>query len=220
MHLPFKPGKANNDESKGIAGIYRITATSERFPMRKAEVAVEAKVDGLTRLDGNTNYVDDISAVGHTSGDNATVATKQRIAQFAGDFHDAQVEHDKQLTACLATQWPIYPLWVIDISLPFGGLYDDIHRDWSTPHQTHGRGDGVDFSVHPRFSGGKLLFQAWPDEDATTRVCGGITVSTQFWLMMKMAEVGMNYGHWDSWDLCHDPPTCSNDPAWHLHVDQ
>jgi hypothetical protein len=222
VHLTFKPGKADNDDRYGIAGIYRFTATPDpkRFPGRKAEVAVEAKVDGLSPLDGDPNYVDDVGAGSHTSGDNATDATKQRLHQFASDFHDAQVEHNKHLAACGATQWLIYPLWVIDVSLPFGGLYDDINNDWSTPHQTHGRGDGVDFSVKSA-ERCKTCTTAWPDVGgATVPICDGYTLTPQWWLMMTMMSLGNNYGHWDAWDLCHNPPTCSNEPAWHLHVNQ
>jgi hypothetical protein len=224
VHLTFKAGKAENHDDLGIAGIYRITATSVRFPMRTAEVAVEAKVDGLSNLDANPNYVDDSRGASHTSGDNATAATKQRLAQFASDFHEAQVEHNQELAACQAHQWPVYPLWVIDVSLPFGGLYDDIHDNWTTPHQTHGRGDGVDFSVN---SGAKRCFTCatgWPDEGATIPVCDGFRVAPQGWLMATMMRLGTKYGHWDNWDLCHDyqsaHPQCANDPTWHLHVNQ
>ena len=59
----------------GIAGIYRFTATFVRIPDRKAEVAVEAKVDGLSDLDADSNYVNDIGD-SHTSGDNATAVNQ------------------------------------------------------------------------------------------------------------------------------------------------
>jgi hypothetical protein len=238
VHLTFKPGKADNDDRYGIAGIYRFTATPDpkRFPGRKAEVAVEAKVDRLSHLDADANYVNDIHGDSHTSGDNATAATKQRLHPFARAFHDAQVKHNEELVACGALsgtppqaftkppqlqQWPIYPLWVIDVSLPFGGLYDDIHDDWSTPHQTHGRGDGVDFSVNnaerePSSTGSVK----WPGVKAKATVCDGYWVPPQGWLTMMMMMIGENYGDWDAWDLCHDPPKCSNEPAWHLHVKQ
>ena len=160
--------------------IDRFTATSVRIPDRKAEVAVEAKVDGLSPLDADLNYVNDIHGDSHTSGDNATAATKKSLAQFASDFHDAQVEHNQQLAACGAYQWKIYPLWVIDVSLPFGGLYDDIDDDWKTPHQTHGRGDGVDFSVH----------RGWPDEGVTVPVCEGYRVAPQGWSWVSMMVLG------------------------------
>lgn len=205
IHLTFKPGKAKNREDVGIAGIYRFTATSVRIPDRKAEAAVEAKVDGLSRLEADPNYVNDIHGSSHTSGDNGTAATQQALHQFASDFQQAQVEHNEQLAACGATQWPIYPLWVIDISLPFGGLYDDIDDDWSTPHQTHGRGDGVDFSVH----------RGWPDEAATIPVCDGYRVAPQGWLVATMMRLGMKYGHWDAFDLCQHPNVCTaNGPPW------
>lgn len=205
IHLTFKAGKAKNREEVGISGIYRFTAVSVRIPDRKAEAAVEAKVDGLSRLEADPNYVDDIHGSSHTSGDNATAATQQALHQFASDFQDAQLEHNQQLAACGAHQWTIYPLWVIDISLPFGGLYDDIDDDWSTPHQTHGRGDGVDFSVH----------RGWPDEAVTVPVCDGYRVAPQGWLVVTMMRLGMNYGHWDEFDLCQHPNVCTeNGPPW------
>src|SRR4029077_5257206 len=134
----------------------------------------EAKVDGLSPLDGDPNYVDDVGAASHTYGDYATAATKQQLHQFARDFHDKQGEHNHQLAECGVDQWPYYPLWVVDVSLPFGGLYDIGPPDgpfWSTPHQTHGRGDGVDLSVHNRIQSGKAAERnksatAWPaDKD-------------------------------------------------------
>ena len=205
IHLTFKAGKAKNHDDLGIAGIYRFTATSVRCPDRKAEAVVEAKVDGLSRLEADPNYVNDIHGSSHTSGDNATAATQQALHQFASDFHDAQVEHNQQLAACGVVQWPIYPLWVIDLSLPFGGLYDDIDDDWQTPHQTHGRGDGVDFSVH----------RGWPDEGATRPVCDGYRAAPQGWLVATMMRLGMKYGHWDEYDLCQHPNVCTeNGPPW------
>jgi hypothetical protein len=223
IHLTFKPGKAKNRDDVGIAGIYRFTATS-RIPGRKAEVAVEGKVDGLSRLEPDPNYVNDIHGSSHTSGDNATAATQQALHQFASKFYDAQVEHNQQLAACGAPQWPIYPLWVIDISLPFGGLYDDIDNNWSTPHQTHGRGDGVDFSVQDRNKSGKAADSnksktAWPDAsstwNSTAQVCDGYRSDQQGWLMATMMRLGMKYGHWDPYDLCQYPNVCTeNGPPW------
>jgi hypothetical protein len=163
-HLTFKAGKAMNHDNVGIAGIYRITATSMRFPMRRAEVRVEAKVDGLSPIDADSNLVDDVRGASHTSGDNATAPTKSKLVQFAKDFHDAQDKHNREdLGAC---PWPNYPLWVVDVSLPTGGLYD-IDDDWATPHQTHGVGDGVDFSVKER-SDSPSSATKWPPASATT----------------------------------------------------
>ncbi len=245
-HLTFKPGKAITCDGKitrydsagqcdgyGIAGIYRITASSVRVPDRKAEVAVEAKVDGLSHLDGDPNYVNDVGAASHTSGDNATDSTKQRLHAFASAFRDVQMEHNKVLVACGAPpgpppehftkplqlqQWPIYPLWVIDVSLPFGGQYD-WQATWSTPHQTHGRGDGVDLSVHNRILSGQAASQnnaatAWPADGFNVPVCDGYKIAPEGWLMIKMYEVGMNYGQWDKSDF-----NAASQP-WHLHVNQ
>jgi hypothetical protein len=215
IHLSFKAGKAKNHDDLGIAGIYKITATSVRFPSRKAEVAVEAKVDGLSPLDGDPNYVDDVHGSSHTSGDNATAATKQRLSQFANAFYEAQVLHNDQLFfSCKAAKWRIYPLWVIDVSLPFGGQYDlgpPNGAFWSTPHQTHQRGDGVDFSVHRRNESAA----AWPADGFNVPICDGYKIAPQGWLMMKMWELGEpKYGHWDKSDFN------ANSQPWHLHVSQ
>jgi hypothetical protein len=234
VHLSFKPGKAvscppqgnTNCPTIGIAGIYRIDAASVRFPLRTAEVAVEAKVGGLSSIVADANLVDDVRAGAHTSGDNATAATKERLTNFGSAFREAQKAHNDELAACQAHPWHEYPLWAIDVSLPFGGLYDDIHDDWATPHQTHGRGDGVDFSVFssPPKDRRSNAETSWPDADVTSPVCEGYRVSPQGWLMVTMMRVGNDYGHWDQWDLCHDyqaaHPTCANEPTWHLHVNQ
>ncbi len=238
-HLTFKPGKAKNHDDLGIAGIYRITAASVRFPMSKTDVAVEAKVDGLSRLDADSNYVDDVGGAAHTSGDNATDPTKQALHKFAAAFEKAQTDHNQELAACGAPQWPIYPLWVIDVSLPYGGLYDDLKNNWSTPHQTHGHGDGVDFSAnsagfHQTTSRHTVVISSgrcatcpgsWPDVGATIPVCDGYTIAPEGWLMMTMMRLGTKYGHWDKADLCSDyknnpHPKCPGDALWHLHVNQ
>jgi len=251
VHLTFKPGKAQcclwkkqecvkkDCPDIGIAGIYKITATSAHFPDRKAEVAVEAKVDGLSRLDADPNYVDDVGGAAHCSGDNATAPTKQKLRQFAAAFEKAQGDHNQELAACGAPQWPIYPLWVIDVSLPFGGLYDDLNNNWSTPHQTHGHGDGVDFSAnsagwHQTTYGHTVVIQSgrcptcprsWPDVGATIPICDGYIIAPEGWLMMTMMRLGTKYGRWDNSDLCSDyknkPHTkCPGDALWHLHVNQ
>lgn len=235
--ITFEPGKAvscpglrtNNCDNIGIAGIYRITATSERFPMRKAEVAVEAKVDGLSPIDANPNYVDDTGGSAHNSGDNATATTKQQLVKFASAFHDLQKAHNAELAACQTPEWPtpqwtIYPLWVIDVSLPFGGLYD-LGPDqggayWSTPHQTHGRGDGVDFAAHRRYKS-QSSGTKWPTDKVQLPICDGYKISPQGYLMMKMSELGEpsepgapRYGTWDKTDFSADSQ------PWHLHFDQ
>jgi hypothetical protein len=253
VHLTFKPGKAKSCPKKknvedcdyiGIAGIHRITATPVRFPLRKAEVAVEAKVDGLSKLDADPKtLVDDVHGDSHTSGDNATATTKSKLVQFASDFQKAQDEHNQELGAC---PWPNYPLWVIDVSLPFGGLYDDVDDDWAPPHQTHGHGDGVDFSVKER-SGSPSSATKWPPASATTGsnsswvgaklrstsspACPA--VDQQGWLIPTMMQKGEKYGNWDSYDLCQHPNVCAGTgnqpwvpccpdnvtcPSWHRGV--
>jgi len=218
-HLTFKAGKSTNHNNVGIAGVYEITATPVRFPMRTAKVAVEAKVDDLAKLDPDPNYVDDCRGDSHTSGDNATAATRQSLSKFGTEFHDAQVDHNTELANCQADQWKtIYPLWVIDVSLPTGGLYD-LDDDFATPHQTHGRGDGVDFSVKPRADSSSSA-PKWPKGGIKMSdrvpVCGG-TTDPQGWLTMTMMRLGTNYGHWDSYDLCQHPNVCagwSNNQPW------
>jgi hypothetical protein len=191
-----------------------------RFPDRKAEVAVEAKVDGLSPLDGDPNYVDDVNPGGHTSGDYATDITKQHLHAFASAFYDAQKKHNQWLVQCGLKEWPIYPLWVIDVSLPFGGQYD-FHGNWSAPHQTHGRGDGVDFAVTNRIESEKAAEQnknktaeAWPSYTHNLPGCGGYKIPVQAWLTAEMNGVGLNYGSWDTWDFNQDPQ------LWHLRVPQ
>jgi hypothetical protein len=47
-------------------------------------------------------------------------------------------------------------LAVIDMSLPFGGLFD-INGDWHTPHSLHRVGKSVDFSKYYRDASGKVI---------------------------------------------------------------
>ena len=115
VHLIFEPGKAKTCPKKdapdcrsiGIAGIYQITATSQRFPSRTAQVAVEAKVDGLAKLDADPNYADDAAGPAHSAGDFATAATRKGLVQFASAFHAAQDRHNQELAACQKSQWQL-----------------------------------------------------------------------------------------------------------------
>ena len=227
VHLIFKPGKALSCPAKhgpncddiGIAGIYGITATPDpaRFPGRKAEVVIYAKVDGLSPISHSDRIVDGIYPGSHRPpGDYATDATNQQLEKFGNAFYEAQDAHNKELAACGVKQpWPFYPLWVIDVSLFWGGLYDlgpaagKKFKFWSTPHQTHGRGDGVDFSV----------VRGWP-AGAPLPVCTGYTLDQRIWLEAYMYAVGNRYGTWDPTDLCESQPTCPGEPKWHLKIKQ
>jgi len=201
-HLTFQPGKALDRDNVGIAGIYQITASPERFPYRQATVAVEAKVDGLKKLDSNNNYIDGCTGASHELCDYATEPTRRELPQMAADFIHAQEVHNLQLNACGQNEWKVYKLYTIDESLPYGGLYD-FESTWATPHQTHGKGVAVDFSVN---RGG------WPEPPV--KVCDGYTSSPKGWLTATMMQVGLSYGHWDAFDLCQHPNVCSNHSPW------
>ena len=55
-------------------------------------------------------------------------------------------------------------LAVIDMSLPYGGLFD-INGDWDTPHDWHRVGRSVDFSKYYKDSGGNNIQVVFYDED-------------------------------------------------------
>ncbi len=237
VHFTFKPGKATscpqslmpNCSTIGIAGIYEITATSVRFPLQKDVTAVTAEVPGLTSLDPIPNLVDDAKSAGHKATDYATAPTAQKLAQFADDFNNAQIEHDGALAECRkvdpnVVKWAApRPLWVIDISLPSGGLYD-YGGTWGTPHQTHSVGDGVDFAINNANRASATSSTAWPLGGHRVPVCDGLTTDPQGWLMMTMWRLGEKYGHWDNSDRCSDyskpQPHCPGDQLYHLHVNQ
>jgi hypothetical protein len=246
VHFTFKPGKAascpppgpppnTNCPTIGIAGIYEITATSVRFTLKNDVKAVTAEVPGLTPLDPISHLVDDAKSAGHKATDYATATTAQKLAQFADAFQNAQVANSVALAECqkldpnVAPWGAPRPLWVIDISLPLGGLYDYLGT-WGTPHQTHGAGVGVDFSINSATRAGATPATAWPLGGPRVPVCDGLATDPQGWLMMTMMRVGANYGDWDKYDLCtdyrnaeHQPPLpvhCPGDPKYHLNVKQ
>lgn len=220
-HLTFKAGKAKNRDSVGIAGIYEVTATSVRLPLRSATVTVTAKVKGLeNKAVSNADYIvcrpsgscvednghDDDPH--HKEGTHATTATLAGLAKMAGDFRAAQDKHNDELRACGSSSkppikpWTVRKLRVIDIALPMGGLFDD-KGNWRTPHQTHGEGIGVDFGVN-----------AWSDN--ARKICYGSGetqaegTSTEFgFLMTTMDQIGTTYGGWDKSDLCQYRNVCN-----------
>ena len=215
-HLNFKPGKAKDRDNVGIAGIYQVTAKSLRFPNPSATGAVTAEVKGLfeNKATGNGNYIvcrpswscngdkgnDDDPA--HKEGTHATTTTLASLANMAADFKAAQEKHNAELKACGAKPWTPRPLRVLDVALPMGGLLD-IDGDWSTPHQTHGKGIAIDFGVN-----------AWSDNTIKTCYSSGESrgegiTTERGWLMTTMMQVGENYGHWDAYDLCQHPNVCA-----------
>ena len=78
-----------------------------------------------------------------------------------------------------------------------------------------GKGHAADFNHFPREGKADGSSQATMVDS-----CDDGPRMLQTDLTYMMLQAGLPYGSWDKWDLCHDPPACSNLPDWHLNFSQ
>jgi hypothetical protein len=142
--------------SSEVAGKEKITAEMEETG-EKESACVEVKVDGLTSLGGGSNLITYTSTEENHSLSNSNYGTsgtvnivKSAVSKYAEDFG---LPSDAYLA-------------VIDMSLPWGGLFD-IYGDWSPPHEEHREGTSVDFSKYYRDASGNLVSVQISRDDET-----------------------------------------------------
>jgi len=197
--LKFEPpGKTATSKNVGIAGVYEIKATSERFKERSSTVAVSVGFTGLTSLPESPDAYYEVVRGGtdkHANGTFATAGTVRAFQSLAADFYKTEEAHNDQLKACGKNPWKLRKVSFNDIALAAGGLFD-WKGSWAPPHQTHGRGQGGDFNHF--YETGKV------------KECNGTQVTFDTWLTAVLLELGQKYGHWDEWDL--------NQPQHFLHL--
>ncbi len=202
------PAKYGDYES-GIAGTYKVTAKSYKFPDATGTVAILAKVDGLVDLPANAHYVIVRGDTGgHPDGSYGTPQTLHEFGNLANDFSQAQQDHNIQLQQCQKPPWTFLGKAEIaiqfnDIALPDGGIFD-WHSTWKPSHQTHNRGEGGDFN--------KFLDVPWDGPGAKAldcdNTCACTNVRKRAWLLHTLLWLGQSYGHWDCSDL-GNPPGCT-----------
>jgi hypothetical protein len=198
--VTFHPPQQNAaSHNVGLAGIYDIVVTPDRFPGQEARTAIAVAYHNLVPMPQTGDY--HLVRGGtdtHPDAFWATPGTVQGFAQVASDFFALQQRHNNELTACNKPPWDIYRMSFNDIALPDGGLFD-WQGFWRPPHQTHGKGQGGD--VNHFFV------------NKTVEECDGTRVNLDDWLMGNMYEVGAEYGHWDRYDLGLNPQML------HLHIE-
>ncbi len=127
----------------------KLTSTGE-----EAEGKVTIKVPNLVSLESKPNLLPWGQTDKHIAGTNnhGTTYTRDAVYYTVSEYaREYGMEPD------------IY-LAVIDMSLPWGGLFD-IKGNWTTPHDWHRVGRSVDFSKHYRDSNGKEIEVVISDED-------------------------------------------------------
>ncbi len=156
----FRPGKDTRRNAIGIAGTYVIHAYAFDYRQGKGSIAIVARVPGLRELALNSpHYWATVPWMqqGHHDHLWGTPDTLDAIASLARDFVDVQKERNAELIAAGKPALPISKLWVDDISLRDGGLFDVTGWDtaagkvrgapWQPPHYTHRDGTVVDFKT-------------------------------------------------------------------------
>lgn len=149
------PGAASAEyKSSEVAGEEKIIA--EIKGENKGETTVKVKVPGLSPLVSKPNLLPWGGTAKHKLGDNnyGTAYTLSAAYYAVGKYVK---DH------ALNTAPDVY-LAVIDMSLPYGGLFD-INGDWSTPHDWHRKGTSVDFSKYYKDSSGNNIEVIFYDED-------------------------------------------------------
>ena len=149
------PGAVSAEyKSSEVSGEEKIIA--EIKGEKKGEATVNVKVPGLSPLVSKPSLLPWGGTAEHKLGDNnyGTGYTLSAVYYAVGKYAK---DH------ALNTAPDVY-LAVIDMSLPYGGLFD-INGDWDTPHDWHRVGRSVDFSKYYKDSGGNNIQVVFYDED-------------------------------------------------------
>jgi uncharacterized repeat protein (TIGR01451 family) len=159
--IAFQPGKDTKNERIGIAGTYTIVVGSVDLDVIKI-VPIQVRLRGLAPVqqDSGKLIVDpDSLTYQHAWNNFGTPATLQALSAIADSFQSMQMAMNDVRVQQGKAAWPIVPLFVNDISLPWGGLFDVRGWDaqagrvrgaaWQPPHYGHADGTMVDFSARP-----------------------------------------------------------------------
>ncbi|MCL5020907.1 MAG: hypothetical protein M1339_04430 [Bacteroidetes bacterium] len=131
-----------------FAGNVQVTATSTSENARAVDT-ISVKVPDLFLMNGGANlitYTSPAAASRHAlaNSDYGTPATNMLVLNAVKEYADYYGMEDDIFLAA------------IDMSLPWGGLFD-IHGDWLPPHSLHRVGKSVDFSRFYRDASGKVI---------------------------------------------------------------
>jgi hypothetical protein len=205
------PGKAPASRCLGLAGSYKVTATSEKFKDRMDRTVILVRFKNLTMLPKAENYdicADSVHGCNkdgpwgtsdHPESEYGTAGTIQAFQAVGTEFWNVEQSHNQYLHACNAKPWPMRKVSFNDIALPWGGLFD-MDSTWTYPHRTHGKGQGGDFNhFHETCDAGPCLS------------CGGASVNLNTYLWSVLKSTGEQHGRWDS--------EVNSTGELHLHVE-
>jgi hypothetical protein len=205
------PGKAPASRCLGIAGDYKVTATSEKFKDSMDKAVILVRFKNLTMLPKAENYdicADSVHGCNkdgpwgtsdHPESEYGTAGTIQAFQAVGTEFWNVEQSHNQYLHACNAKPWPMRKVSFNDIALPWGGLFD-MDSTWTYPHRTHGKGQGGDFNhFHETCDAGPCLS------------CGGASVNLNTYLWSVLKSTGEQHGRWDS--------EVNSTGELHLHVE-
>jgi uncharacterized repeat protein (TIGR01451 family) len=180
----IRPGRDLTDKTRGIAGLYMAEARVEweGLTTPTARAHINARIDGLVPLLGD-NLVDSRPAPsGHSEVLYGTPATVQAIQNAANTWALLQVLHNQSLSSKGMAPWPIRALTVFGISLPEGGLFDQMawlgpRYMWRTPFGQHRTGEDV------------WVKSSWSNEPI---------IEQRLWYEGAFRALGTRYGTWFS----------------------
>ncbi len=123
------------------------------------ETIINVRVSGLEPLESRPNLLLWGGTAEHKLGDNnyGTAYTRDTV-------YYAVEKYVRRYNNALNTIPNYYYLAVIDMSLPWGGLFD-INGGWTTPHELHRVGRSIDFSKYYKDSRGNNIQVVFYDDD-------------------------------------------------------
>lgn len=192
VKIAFQPGKDTKNERIGIAGTYMILVRSKELDVVEL-TPIDVRLRGLLPLSQSPSNIEvDPGSVtrDHPWNSYGTPATLAAVQGMANDFEALQKLANEIRVSQGQAAWPVAPLNVNDISLPWGGLFDVRGWDsqagrvrgaaWQPPHYTHTDGTVVDFST-------KRLKAYFPPE---------LKPQASKILRAMLRAIGTRYGSW------------------------
>jgi hypothetical protein len=127
--------------------LFRVQSTQN--PLLWDTVSIVERVVGLTPLpSGTDNLITYTSTERHHSLANSNYGQPDIVAAILRTVRSYAEEHGMASDIFLTA---------VDMSLPFGGLFD-INGSWSSPHELHRAGESIDFSHFYRDAAGAGIF--------------------------------------------------------------
>lgn len=188
----FQPGTLEAcGTPRGIAGRYRITARSNRYPEIYDQKFIDVSRHDLVSVSNMANVQVCVSNSYHYNyrADGGNGATVSALSNIATNLIAAQVAENQVRIAQHLPPWPLQFVPVGPMTLLSGGLFDE-NGDWSIPYAAHFSGSSIDF-----------VPACWP-----------VAADQSEWLKSTLVRVGGSRGAWSLNESSGWPP------ALHLEV--